>query len=172
MLHSNPQQEFSSCTISFLITFIKCWIPFFKQSRNSKWISTLLIRLFLHESFGVLLLLAHRKHTSWAISKVEIKTGQWPLFQQTASVMCAGSFKRVCTLVVPWEQCWIPAVLVKTSQIEPWLHRCPYNRLLSARPVTLVTFKVSCIGGDFHCLCKYSFVRELRDKMGSIRTFI
>lgn len=82
--------------------------------------------------------------------------------------MCPGSFKRVCTLVVSGEQCWIPAVLVKTSQIEPWLHRYPYNQLLSAHPVTLVTFKVSCIGSDLHCLCKYSFGAILmKDKMSS-----
>lgn len=48
---------------------------------------------------------------------VEIKPGQWPV-----SVLRTASFKRVCTLGVSWEQCWIPAILAKTPQTEPRLH--------------------------------------------------
>lgn len=53
---------------------------------------------------------------------MEIKTGQWLL-----SVLRTGSFKHVCTLGVSWEQYWIPAILVKTPQIESWLHPSQTN---------------------------------------------
>lgn len=140
------QEAYKSCTIYFLIRIrIEKGFPLYLSG-------------FSYIKALVFCCCSATESTPVELFLREIKTGQWPLFHQTASVLCTGSFKQVCMLVVSWEQCWIPAVLVKTSQIEPWLQSCPYNQLFSAHPVTLVTFNVTCIGSGLHCLCKYALV--------------